>query len=304
LERNEMKMRVQALRDFLSTQGYSDSDIQDYLKKKSERQRTQMHRAVVGLFFRNSDFEIIPKALNQWKRWVEQRRLAKQWSRYCLNAMNHPLHWAFRRWKLSEEDARSRLRGVLKKDLVKKIIDDEIALGSAQHRLERMDEAIENLGIQRDSLLQHYIAGQKLALALGRNNHLRTMFRAFIKWKKETRDHEQLLLLQQLERTNGMIQDLMAHVSRLEGIHSNLVAENEELRQAALDGIEIAKAVQDLTRERETLSQDLQDRASTIKRLIEDNNTLAFRLSVAQKEAEQLEELGREATRPERDRYY
>jgi hypothetical protein len=53
-----------------------------------------------------------------------------------------------------------------------------------------------------------------------------------------------------------------------------------------MDGIEIAKAVQDLTREREILSQDLQERASTIKRLIEDNNGLAFRLSVAQKEAE------------------
>jgi predicted RNase H-like nuclease (RuvC/YqgF family) len=124
---------------------------------------------------------------------------------------------------------------------------------------------------------------------------MRTLFRAFIRWKRETRDREQHLLLQQLERTNIMIHDLMAHVSRLDGIHNNLMQENEELRQAAMDGIEIAKAVQDLTRERETLSKDLQERASTIKRLIEDNNTLAFRLSVAQKEAEQLEELNREA---------
>ena len=73
----------------------------------------------------------------------------------------------------------------------------------------------------------------------------------------------------------------MNHVGKLENIHRGLVSENEELRQAAMDGIEIAKAVQDLTRERETLSQDLQERASTIKRLIEDNNTLAYRLSVA-----------------------
>jgi hypothetical protein len=51
-----------------------------------------------------------------------------------------------------------------------------------------------------------------------------------------------------------MIQDLMSHVSKLENIHRGLVTENEELRQAAMDGIEIAKAVQNLTRERETLS--------------------------------------------------
>jgi hypothetical protein len=51
-----------------------------------------------------------------------------------------------------------------------------------------------------------------------------------------------------------------------------------------LDGIEIAKAVQDLTKEREQLSTDLQDRAATIKKLIDDNNNLSLRLSIAQKE--------------------
>ena len=45
--------------------------------------------------------------------------------------MNHPLHWAFRKWKLAEEDAREKLKGVLKKDLINKIIDDELAIGSA-----------------------------------------------------------------------------------------------------------------------------------------------------------------------------
>ena len=49
------------------------------------------------------------------------------------------------------------------------------------------------------------MAGQKLALALGKNNKMRTLFRSFIKWKKETRDYEQYLLMQQLDRTNIMI---------------------------------------------------------------------------------------------------
>jgi predicted RNase H-like nuclease (RuvC/YqgF family) len=78
-----------------------------------------------------------------------------------------------------------------------------------------------------------------------------------------------------------MINDLMGHVGKLEGINKNLLGENEELRQAALDGIEIAKAVQELTQEREHLSVDLQDRASTIKKLIDDNNQLSMRLSIA-----------------------
>jgi len=78
-----------------------------------------------------------------------------------------------------------------------------------------------------------------------------------------------------------MINDLEAHVGKLGNINNNLVEENEELRQAALDGIEIAKAVQELTREREQLSEDLQDRGHTIKKLIDDNNSLSLRLSIA-----------------------
>ena len=30
-----------------------------------------MQKAVVGLFFKNTDFKIIPKAMNQWKEWVK-----------------------------------------------------------------------------------------------------------------------------------------------------------------------------------------------------------------------------------------
>ena len=82
-----------------------------------------------------------------------------------------------------------------------------------------------------------------------------------------------------------MIGELSEHVNKLEGINKNLLVENEELRSAALDGIEIAKAVQDLTKEREQLSRDLQDRASTIQKLIAENNNLSLRLSIAQKEA-------------------
>lgn len=40
-----------------------------------------------------------------------------------------------------------------------------------------------------------------------------------------------------------MINDLMIHVNKLDNINRNMTVENEELRQAALDGIEIAKAV-------------------------------------------------------------
>ena len=40
-----------------------------------------------------------------------------------------------------------------------------------------MDQAIDHLNIQRDNLLEHFIKGQRLALAKINNNYLATIFR-------------------------------------------------------------------------------------------------------------------------------
>lgn len=124
-----------------------------------------------------------------------------------------------------------------------------------------------------------------------------------MRWKRYSDEMANLALIEQLERTNGMIAQLQDHVRKLEGINRNLLAENEELRQAALDGIEISNVVQELTKERENLSSDLHDRAGTIKRLIEDNNNLSIRLNIAQQEAQQLEQINQQVYSgpPERD---
>ena len=57
-----------------------------------------------------------------------------------------------------------------------------------------------------------------------------------------------------------------------------MLEENMELRQASLDGIAIAEAFETLSKERERLSVDLAERTATIKRLLEHNNELAFKL--------------------------
>ena len=56
----------------------------------------------------------------------------------------------------------------------------------------------------------------------------------------------------------------------------------------ALDGIEMARSMELLTNEREKLSIDLADKAITIRKLLEDNNNLSTRLSIAQEEAQSL----------------
>lgn len=128
-----------------------------------------------------------------------------------------------------------------------------------------------------------------MALALIHSNYKKSIARSFLRWKAYSQECEIMALAEQLERTSGMIGDLGAHVAKLEGINNKLQKENEDLRTAAVDGIEIAKVVQEMTRQREDLSRELQDRAGTIKKLIEDNNNLSVRLNIAQREAQQLE---------------
>ena len=67
--------------------------------------------------------------------------------------------WSFRKWKLGEVNALAKLKNVSKTELINKIIADELAIGSAESKINRMDDAIDNLSIQRDSLLEHYVSG-------------------------------------------------------------------------------------------------------------------------------------------------
>ena len=81
-----------------------------------------------------------------------------------------------------------------------------------------------------------------------------------------------------------------------------LVSENAELRQASLDGIAIADAIEELSREREKLSVDLADRAATIKRLLEENTELNYKIKTltrgAQIPPERVLSEENQATRP------
>ena len=142
-----MRNNVKVLRQFLLDQGYEPNRIEEFLEGKADQQRSNMTKAVTSLFFKASDFQIVPKAMNQWKRWIEQRRLYKDRCRFVRNAMNHPAYWMFRKWKDQDKHASKRLKHLTKQDLIEKIITDEMAIGSAKSRLQRMDEAVDHLQI-------------------------------------------------------------------------------------------------------------------------------------------------------------
>jgi hypothetical protein len=73
--------------------------------------------------------------------------MAKEWARFVSNGLNHPLHFAFRQWKYADANTLAKLKTVTKKDMINKIITDELAIGSATSRVERMEDAIDSLNV-------------------------------------------------------------------------------------------------------------------------------------------------------------
>jgi tRNA(His) 5'-end guanylyltransferase len=59
------------------------------------------------------------------------RKLCKRYSHMVVSGLNHPLYWAFRKWKFGEQIAAEKLKGLTKADLIEKIVGDELAIGSA-----------------------------------------------------------------------------------------------------------------------------------------------------------------------------
>ena len=79
------------------------------------------------------------------------------------------------------------------------------------------------------------------------------------------------MLNAELESDIGVIAAVKDKIAELEKDNESLANENEELRQFSLDGYQLGKNVQNLQAERENLSVDLADKASTIKKLLDEN---------------------------------
>ena len=105
------------------------------------------------------------------------------------------------------------------------------------------------------------------------------MRKFFTKWQKYTYDCKVSESNSQILKTEEIIAELLKLCQNAEQRNKDLLLENEELRQASLDGIEIAKAVQELTKEREKLSSDLNEKNMTIQQLLNDNNAMSHKLN-------------------------
>ena len=133
-----------------------------------------------------------------------------------------------------------------------------------------------------------YVGSQKLGLAASNASCHRAKQRAFSRWLQQNKRAEKQKLEAVLKENINRLNAMKDRIKQLE-IHNHEVAlQNEDFRQGALDGIEMAKSLDELNREKEVLSIDLADKALVIRRLLEDNANLNNQLALAQDAAHRL----------------
>lgn len=94
-----------------------------------------MQKGIIALFFQNSEFAVVPKALNAWKEFIAERKRIKRAAQFVLNQLRHPLAGWFQRWKYDAADSRKQMMHLTKAELMDKIIADENLIGSTESRL-------------------------------------------------------------------------------------------------------------------------------------------------------------------------
>ena len=280
VEAERSRRRIEILKKFLSEHGHPREDIDEELNERRDKQNSLMRSFIIRWFFKGSEFEIIPKAFNQLKAWTRTRKLYRETCEMVYKYMNSDIYWAFKRWKHSHEDERKLLNVYSKNELIRKCVDDEHLLGTLQCQIQDRNDHINLQMAERQQLLIHFASGQKIAFKRCEYKlKWKPLRRAFLRWQKYTFDSKLLESDDQIAKTEAIIAELMKIWKVAEERNKDLILENEELRQASLDGFEIAKAVQELTREREKLSNDLNSKNLAIKQLIDDNNAMSEKLS-------------------------
>ena len=77
MKRNQLARQAAAMKSQLVKMGYTPEFINEYLESKAAKQRADMQKGIISLFFKNSDFSIVPKAFNHLKAFVRERKAAK-----------------------------------------------------------------------------------------------------------------------------------------------------------------------------------------------------------------------------------
>ena len=307
VENNLLKDRVAILSDLIATEGIDPHYVENYILEKESLKGAQRRMAVSRLQYnaKNSvttvdTSNVLPRAFLTWKMWfIKKKRIMRNAKKIWARIRRPGMCKAFNVWKRGLPLVVNTLSSLTRQELFGLVAKMDRDIKNLESLAEQKHVKIKYLQNYSTILEDHTRRGQNQAMALCSvvtHENLRSAMRKWQVFMFQSR-------LIELGCAYSGIEDdyyvAKTEISQLAGDNRFLSEENAELRQASLDGIAIADAIEELSKEREKLSVDLADRAATIKNLLEENSELSYKLSSAQREAERLAILTR--TPPERD---
>ncbi|CDW80517.1 UNKNOWN [Stylonychia lemnae] len=291
IQNHILKKLVYNLKKKAIDDGIEQKVVDQVIVNDRRRSIKGIEKSVCRLFCYNDQLYLLPKCLDRWKQWVKLRKQYKK-SLDLLNKKLDPrlsvLQFAFRKWKYGDLERFNQLSQMTKPKLAMINFKNQNSITDLTDNLIHADEALDLLTGQRDFLLRRYVGSQRLALAASKAQVNKTKQKALSKWIDSSHSFVSDQYEDALKGNLRKIQALKDRIKALEKSNGDIADQNEDLRTGALDGIEMAKQIDDLAREREKLSVDLADKAITIRKLLEDNYNLSIRLTNAQDEAQNL----------------
>lgn len=261
------------LKEFMRSEGMPEELIKKTVQRACD---LQSHRLKYGVLrwrlAGDPDSKLKIKVLDHWKMMIKLRMLMKYW----LIVGNNRTQWvkadmqeAFHKWRLGDSKRAKAFDVKPLKYLQAHNLKQTNELLSLANREAKADYDLKDYSLQRDELLEHYIRGQRLALAACHERLLSGKKKAFATWasilKAARRAEGQLKVMEVVDQLTA-IKDKKREIEKE---NQELAQENEELRRFSMDGYKIAESVNQLSAEREKLTIDLADQAETIKNLLE-----------------------------------
>jgi len=309
IENSLLKERITIYSKLVEEEGLNPKQVERYILERESMAGALRRKGIArmqyaaGLNAKMAEDlnQVLPRALLRWQVWTVKRQKARRLARRMLAYRKAgDMLKAFFTWKRGPTLVRNSLANYSRDQMLGLIAKMDHDIKTLEAMIETQNGKLRFMTAYGSLLEQHTHRGRNQSLTVLAMHVLNPLGKAMSRWSAYTHAVKTSELKSGLVDLDDEYHVLQLRYEELERDYKLVFTENSELKQRTMEGLEIASAIEALSREREKLSVDLADRAVTIKRLLEENGDLASRLRSARKEAETLRVLTTPAERESR----
>jgi len=173
------------LRGFLTAEGYSWEDVVELEQFGLRRQLHLLHKGKKRLEHNTQELRVKPLAFDRWQRWVQLRKLMRHHLTQVHNRSEYlkaDMASAFAQWKAYDRKQQTIFAAIPRKHLEVRVIANCERIDVLADHIGDKEAELGHLEIQREELMDNFIKGQKLALALWVAHRRTAQAKAFSRW--------------------------------------------------------------------------------------------------------------------------